>query len=146
METGLLHLHSILRWVILLLLVVSIVTTLKATNNNNKKFWLITLIASHITLLIGLYQVYGYYQKYVDRKSEDATLSLMKDKHFRFYIIEHPILMILSIVLITMAYSRTKVGNYKKANRLFIVALIVILAAVPWPFRDVVGRALFPGM
>ncbi len=143
METTLLQVHSILRWIILVGLVLSITTTYTASNNNKKPIWLITLIAAHTTLLIGLYQVYGYYQKYLDRKAEDNSISLMKDKAFRFFIIEHPLLMIISIVLITMAYSNTKKANYKKAFLLFLIALILVLVAIPWPFRDLIGRRLF---
>jgi uncharacterized membrane protein HdeD (DUF308 family) len=141
MDTGLLHLHNILRWVILALLVISIVTTYSATNNGNKKFWLFTLIASHITLLIGLYQTYNYYNRI-----ESTFGEIMKNKMNRFFVIEHPTLMILSVVLITLAYSNTKKGKYKRAFQLFLVALIVILAGVPWPFRELVGRSWFPGM
>jgi heme/copper-type cytochrome/quinol oxidase subunit 3 len=141
MDTGLLHLHNILRWVILVLLVISIVTTYSARNNGNKKFWLFTLIASHITLLIGLYQTYNYYNRI-----ESTFGEIMKNKMNRFFVIEHPTLMILSVVLITLAYSNTKKGKYKRAFQLFLVALIVILAGVPWPFRELVGRSWFPGM
>ncbi len=145
METGLLHLHNILRWVILVLLVVSIYTTFTATNSGNKKIWLFTLISAHITLLIGLYQTYNYWNTYV----RDANLSMsevMKSKGLRFFLVEHPIMMIISIILITIAYRNTKVLKYKKAAILFLIALIVILAAVPWPFRELVGRPWFPGM
>jgi protein-S-isoprenylcysteine O-methyltransferase Ste14 len=145
METGLLHLHNILRWIILILLVVSIYTAYTATNNNNKKWWLFTLIAAHTTLLIGLYQVYNYFA----RVTLDGTIKMgdiMKTKNLRFYIVEHPILMILSVLLITLAYRNTKSAKYKKAFQLFLLALIVILVAVPWPFREGVARPWFPGM
>jgi ABC-type iron transport system FetAB permease component len=146
METGLLHLHNILRWVILVLLIISIYTTYTAQNSNNKKFWLFTLIAAHTTLLIGLYQVFQKWQLF----TADGTVGMkdiMKNKGMRFWIIEHPILMILAIILITLAYSNTKKLKYKKAFQLFLVALVVILAAVPWPFRDeLIRRPWFPGM
>lgn len=145
METGLLHLHSILRWVILALLLVSIITTYSATTNANKKWWLFTLIASHIMLLIGLYQWFLGRYSWGKIVVPEGT-SIMKDKFARFYLIEHPTLMILGILLITLAYGKTKKGMYKRAFQLFLIALIVILVAVPWPFRDIVGRAWFPGM
>jgi hypothetical protein len=143
MDTGLLHLHNILRWVILILLVISIVTTYGATNNSNKKFWLFTLIASHIMLLIGLYQL--FLGRFGFTKLPEGV-NIMKDKFYRFYLVEHPTLMILSVVLVTLAYGNTKKGKYKKAFQLFLVGLIAILAAVPWPFRELVGRPWFPGM
>jgi hypothetical protein len=36
--------------------------------------------------------------------------------------------------------------KFRKAFWLFLIALIVILVTVPWPFREVVGRPIFPGM
>ena len=63
MATGLLHLHNTLRWVILILLIVSIVKAYtgwkskKEFDPADKKTWLFTMIAGHITLLLGLYQV-----------------------------------------------------------------------------------------
>jgi TRAP-type uncharacterized transport system fused permease subunit len=145
METGLLHLHSILRWVILVLLLVSIYTTFTATNSNNKKFWLFTLITAHITLLIGLYQTFNYWNTYV-RDANFQMSDVMKSKGLRFFLVEHPLMMVISIVLITLAYRSTKILKYKKAGILFLIALIIILAAVPWPFRELVGRPWFPAM
>ncbi len=148
MEKGLLHLHSILRWVILILLLASIYTTYIATNLKHKKIWLYTLIACHTTLLIGLYQTYNYYQ----RITTDVPLGMkdiMKNKLYRFYIIEHPIMMVLGILLVTIAYSSTKRAKYKRASVLFIIALIIIVAAVPWPFRGIqegIARPWLPGM
>jgi hypothetical protein len=36
--------------------------------------------------------------------------------------------------------------KYKSAFFQFLIALIAILVAIPWPFREIVGRSLFPGM
>jgi hypothetical protein len=36
--------------------------------------------------------------------------------------------------------------KYQKAFRYFLIALILILLVTPWPFREVIGRPLFPGM
>ena len=63
MATGLLHLHNFLRWVILVLLLISIVKAYTGWQSKkefaaaDKKTWLLTMIAGHITLLLGLYQV-----------------------------------------------------------------------------------------
>jgi hypothetical protein len=60
--------------------------------------------------------------------------------------------MLLAILFITLGYGMAKkqvedAVKFKKALRYFILALILILAAVPWPFRgDIIGRPLFPGM
>ena len=60
MDTGLLHLHNLLRWVILILLLLSIFKAFsgwqqkKTFSASDKRVWLFTLIAAHITLVIGL--------------------------------------------------------------------------------------------
>lgn len=156
MDTGLLHLHNFMRWVISILLLVSIIKAFTGWQNKkvfspgDKKVWLFTMISAHITLLIGLYQVFfGRFgiTKYALPEGE----SLMKNKFLRFFWIEHPVGMILAIVFITLAHGMSKKAvpdtvKYKKAFYFFLVALILVLASVPWPFRDVVGRPWLPGM
>lgn len=64
MENTLLFLHSLLRWVILLLLIYSIVRSFSGWQSKKPfspadgKKWLFLMIAAHITLLIGLYQLF----------------------------------------------------------------------------------------
>ena len=71
----------------------------------------------------------------------------MKDGFFRFYLVEHPTLMITSVVLITLARRKSKDLNYRSVKTLLLIALVLILAAVPWPFRDAaIARPWFPGM
>ena len=143
MSTGLLHLHNLLRWVILIGLLVSLY---QAFTKNEKirltSLWL--MIVSHVMLLIGIYQSllgrYGW-------TNLPEGISVMKDSFYRFYLVEHPTLMISSIVLITLARGKSKALNYSAVNKLLLIALVLILLAVPWPFRDaVIARPWFPGM
>ena len=156
MQTGLVHLHNFLRWVILILLVISIAkafvgwTGKKTFSAGDKKVWLFTMICGHITLLLGLYQVALGRYGFLSTSLPEGT-SFMKDKFFRFYWVEHPVGMLIAIVLITLGHGMAKKAvsdevKYKKAFYYFLIALIVILASIPWPFRDIVGRPWFPGM
>ena len=156
MQTGLLHLHNILRWIILILLLISIVKAYTGWQNKkafvpgDKKIWLFTMISAHITLLLGLYQVaLGRFGIFSTSLPEGTRV--MKDTFFRFFWVEHPVGMIVAIVLITLGYGMAKKPvsdevKYKKAFYYFLIALIVILASIPWPFREIVGRPIFPGM
>lgn len=156
MQTGLVHLHNFLRWVILILLLVSIVKAYtgwkskKAFAPGDKKIWLFTMISAHITLLLGLYQVaFGRYGFFTTTLPEGTRV--MQDKFYRFFWIEHPVGMLIAIMLITMGHGMAKKPvsdeqKYKKAFILFLFALIVILLNIPWPFREIVGRPYFPGM
>ncbi len=155
MQTGLIHLHNFLRWVILILLIVSIVKSYtgwqqkKVFTTGDKKIWLFTMISAHITLLIGLYQwAFGRYGIFV---TDSPAEGVMKNKFFRFFWVEHPTGMIIAIVLITLAHGMSKKPvsdetKFKKAFWYFLIALLIILVTVPWPFREIVGRPIFPGM
>jgi hypothetical protein len=71
----------------------------------------------------------------------------MKDKFYRFFWVEHPVGMVVATALITAARAIVKKQikdplKYKKAFWLFLLALIIILAVIPWPGRDIVGRSL----
>ncbi len=154
MQTGLLHLHNFLRWVILILLVVSIVKAYsgwqskKAFAAGDKKVWLFTMISGHITLLLGLYQwAFGRFGIFTTTLPEGT--SVMKDSFYRFFWVEHPFGMIVAIILMTLGHGMAKKAvpdevKYKKAFYYFLVALIVIAISIPWPFRGIVGRPLMP--
>ena len=145
MDTGLLHLHSILRWIILLLLLVCLFQAMsKSIAVKKTSLWL--LISAHIMFVVGLYQLIA--GRYGIMKGLPEGVELMKDKFHRFFWVEHPLLMVLAIILITVARGKAKNLNYKSVTWLLIIALLAILAAIPWPFREIVGegRTWLPGM
>jgi len=145
MVTGLLHLHSILRWIILLLLLICLFQAISKSSGVKKtSLWL--LISAHTMLLVGFFQL--FWGRYGITKGLPAGVELMKDKFYRFFWIEHPLMMLLAIILITVARGKAKNLNYKSVTWLLIIALLAIFAGVPWPFRDIVGddRTWFPGM
>ncbi|MCU7694467.1 hypothetical protein ACFSPU_03605 [Haoranjiania flava] len=154
METGLLHLHNILRWVIFILLLIGIFKNYADANKPftkaHKNIGLFTMIAAHLTLLIGLYQV--ILGNRFSWTNVPAGESVMKNSTLRFFLVEHPLAMIIAIVLITIGYGVYKKNisdtqKHKKAALMFLLALVLILAVVPWPFRaDGIARPLFPGM
>jgi len=96
--------------------------------------------------IVGIYQV--FFGRFGISKGLPAGVELMKDKFYRFFWVEHPLMMLLAIILITVARGKAKVLNYKAVSWLLFIALILILAAIPWPFREIVGdgRKWFPGM
>ena len=144
MESGLLHLHNFLRWVILFFLLLALVQAFgKIAGLKKTSLWL--LISAHITLLIGLYQyftgAFGY--KLIQANGFSAV---MKDSALRFWAVEHISTMLIAIILITIARGKSKSGAYPAASWLYLIALLLILAGVPWPFREGIARPWFPGM
>jgi hypothetical protein len=156
MATGLVHLHNVLRWIILILLLISIAKAYSGWKGKktfsawDKKVWLFTMTAAHITFLLGLAQLFFGRYGIVTSSLPEGT-SLMKNKFYRFFWIEHPLIMIISVALITVGYGMSKKNvpdevKYRKAFIYFLVALIFILIGIPWPFREVIGRPILPGM
>lgn len=149
MSTGLLHLHSALRWVVIILLLAAIFKALigkrqRAPFSGLKKLALPALIATHLQLVIGLglYFVNNWYTMW--GKSE-----FMKERSLRFFVMEHLFIMIIAIALITIGYSTAKRASDtgKQHSRIlifYLIGLILILSSIPWPFMaDFAGRSWF---
>lgn len=146
-------LHSWLRWILLILLLASIVKSFsglsskKALTAGDKKTWLFTMISAHTTLLIGL--ILLFFGTYGIAKGVPEGISVMKNSTYRFFWVEHPLMMLIAVVFITIARGQVKKSipdavKYKKAFWFFIIALLLILASIPWPFRAEIGRPLIP--
>jgi hypothetical protein len=144
MYNGLLHLHNVLRWVILILLLVAMFQAF-TKNHGLKKTSLWLMITAHLTLVLGVSQwmIGDVGIKMIQNAGFSAV---MKDSAARFFAVEHFAGMLIGIILITVARGKAKVLNYKAASILYLIALIIILVTIPWPFREGIGRPWFPGM
>ena len=147
-----LGLHNLLRWVILLLLVLNLLRHFVAINHPfngvDKKLGLWLMIFAHMQLLIGLYQwfagAYGF-----QNIRNNGMAEVMQNNAGRFFAVEHTVSMIIAIVLITIARGiyRKQITDGKKHRRcilLYTVALVIILAMIPWPGMDEIGKSLIP--
>lgn len=155
MFKGMLHLHSVLRWVILILLLVAIYKSFadrsKPFTSGHKKLGLYLMICADLLLLVGLYQwfVGDWGLKSIQSNGFGVV---MKNAGLRFYAIEHTTGMLIAIILIHLGYSYGKkpVPDSQKHKRILLyfgLALLIILISIPWPFRAVgAGRHWFPGM
>ncbi len=153
MYTGLSHTHSFLRYVLLALLIVAIVNAFRgwfrntAFDRKDEKLSLFTMVVTHLQLLIGL----GLY--FVSPLISSGLVDMgkaMKNALLRFWVLEHPLMMIVGIVLITVGHSLGKradrdVVKHRRVAVFFLLALLVIFFAIPWPFmRDIfTGRGYF---
>jgi hypothetical protein len=118
----------------------------KPFTGSDRKLFLFTLITTHLNFLVGLYLLFfGIFG--IISGGLPAGVDLMKSKFFRFFWVEHPVGMLLAIVLITIGNAQAKKNisselKFKKVFYYFLVALIIILATIPWPFREIVGRPM----
>ncbi len=138
--TGTVHLHNFLRWVIIVVLILSLINAFKGKNG---KETLVLMISSHVMLLLGLVQWFigDWGLKQIKSMGMGAA---MKNPVIRFFSVEHALMMIIAIVLITIGHRAAKT-NQPKTKWYFVAALVIILLMTPWPWREA-GRGLFPGM
>lgn len=140
MYTGLKHLHSFLPYILLLLLLIGLTKsfiayrTNKAHTASDKKRGLWLLIISHIQFLVGLIL---YFISPMSKAGLADMGSAMKDSTLRLYAVEHPLVMIIAIVFITMAHSKSKKDiadllKHKVKSIYYLIALVLILSRIPW--------------
>lgn len=145
MYTGLLHLHSFLRYVVLILLIIAIVQAIqgwlgkKNYLNSHDKMSLFTMIGVHTQLVIGL--VLYFISPLVTDALGDMG-NAMKDANLRFWAVEHISLMIIAVAVITVGRvkakkARDQVIKHKRTAIYFLIGLILILISIPWPFGSV---------
>jgi hypothetical protein len=145
MYTGLVHLHNLLRWVVLIaLLIVIIKLVLKQDALKASK---VLLISAHTTLLLGLYQYFfGAVGFQLIKSTVGGMKVVMKDAASRFWAVEHAFSMILVIAFITIGHIKYKKTGKSNPTLVFLVlALVLILLMTPWPFKAGVGRPWYPG-
>lgn len=141
-----LHAHSGLRWLALALLVIAIINALSNKNKNTyaKKDKLINLFAMvtlHIQVTIGI--VVAFLSGKINYSE-----GWMKNPMFRFFGMEHILLMVSATILITIGRKKAeKIENLSQRNSKialwYTFVLILILAGIPWPFRTALGGSWF---
>jgi len=139
MYTGLQHLHSGIAYLALLALVLVIFYALFGTLSNreftekDRKIALIAFILSHIQLLVGLIL---YFVSPLGFSLLTAG-GAMSDPTARLTAVEHPLINIIAIILITVGYSRAKKistsrGKFRSIYMMYAVGLVLILSRIPW--------------
>lgn len=134
------HAHSGLRWLVLALLIAAILNAFKGWKgasvytDKDKKVHLFAMILLHIQILTGFVLYYMNFGGKVD-------FGAMSDPIRRFFTVEHSFMMLLAMVLITIGFSRSKkaatdVARFKLVFMTYLIGLLLILAGIPWPFRN----------
>ena len=144
-----LALHSLLRWAVLLFGFWAFFNSFTGyfgkrlyTANDNRSN-LLFMISCDIQLLLGLilYFTNGWFSRLKDLGNN------MKDPYTRFFTMEHLTMMLLAWVLVHIGRAAVKragtdAAKHKRMLLYFGVALLLILAAIPWPFRQNIARPL----
>lgn len=145
--------HSILRWAVLLFGIWAVLAALSAVvskreyRNSDNRSSLFFMISCDIQLLMGLIL---YFTGMWFEKVKSGMGAVMKDPAERFFAVEHALMMIIAWLLVHIGRSMVKRADtdaqkHKRTLVFFGIALILILAMIPWPFRQPgIARQLFP--
>ena len=135
------QIHSYWAYLAVLILLIAVVNAIIGLTQNKEfkdkdlRISLFTLIVMHIQLLIGLgwYFMSPWYKSLKELGMGEA----MKDAALRLQVIEHPLMMILAIVFITVGWSKhkkqtTDKAKFKKIAVFYGLGLLFVLSRIPW--------------
>ena len=133
--------HSYWAYIVLLILIISVVNAITGLSSKKEfkakdlRISLFALIASHIQLIIGFIAFYTS-TFYLSMRSMGMG-EVMKNKELRKALIEHPVMIIIAIALITIGFSKhkkktTDASKFKTITIFYGVALLIILGMIPW--------------
>jgi hypothetical protein len=128
--------HSGWAYIALLLLVVAVVNAFigmfskKEFTAKDRKIAIFGLIGTHTQLLIGLIL-------YFVSPLGFASLGQMSDKALRLTSLEHPLINIIAITLITIGWTKhkkltTSQSKFKTFSIFYGLGLLLILSRIPW--------------
>ena len=149
---SLLAIHSLLRWAVVILGFWTVLNALvgffgkKEFSRHDNLSNLLFMISCDIQLLVGL--ILYFINNWLGLMQTTPAV-VMKNPGLRFFAVEHGVMMILAWVLVhvgRVAIKKTMNDRIKHKRMLlfFGLALVIILAAVPWPFRGAAGRPWLP--
>ncbi|MFV0565668.1 MAG: hypothetical protein ACK5NB_07535 [Flavobacteriaceae bacterium] len=140
MYTTILNLHSYWAYLVLIIIAIAAINAVIKTLGNKEytakdfRIALFGLIVSHIQLLIGLilYFVSPRFELWAEQGG-----GVMKNALARLYLVEHPLVNIIAIALITIGYSKhkkklTSASKLKTIAVFYTIALVLLLSRIPW--------------
>ena len=142
-------LHNILRWAVLLfglwtlLNAISGVVSKKNYTSSDSRSNFLFMLSCDIQLLLGL--VLYFTNSWADRLKDLGNN--MRDANNRFFTMEHGLLMIIALILVhvgrvSVKKAATPAAKHKRSLIYFGLAMVLILASIPWPFREEIARPL----
>ena len=131
-------LHSYWAYLVLLVVVAATVNSIigvitkKEFGAKDFRVALFALIVTHIQLLIGIV-LFVIANNFGDVEMGE----IMKNSALRLRNVEHPLLMVIAIMLLTIGYSkhknkRTSASKFRLLAVTYSLALIAMLAMIPW--------------
>jgi len=128
--------HSGWAYLVLIALFVAVLNSISGMNSEkefaakDRRLALLALIATHLQLVFGLILYFVSARGY-------ASFGLMSDSSLRLTSLEHPLVNIIAIVLITIGWSKHKKteenrSKFKAIAVFYGIGLVLVLSRIPW--------------
>jgi hypothetical protein len=152
--TILLFLHSLLRWVVLFAGFYAVSRAWQGRQGKkpyekaDRLGSLVFVSGLHLNLILGL--VLYFALSPITTAAFSDMAQAMKTAALRFFVVEHPFGMLVGVVVATVGSARVKraaddAARHKRALTFYAIALLVVLASIPWPFYPAGRPLLFLG-
>lgn len=136
MYTAIQTAHSIFAYIVLALLffasinAIAGLTAKRLFKDKDLRLSLFALIVSHLQLLLGIII-------YFISPLGLSAMGQMDDSALRLTSLEHPLINVIAIILITIGWSKHKKeesnnGKFKKIAVFYTLGLLLILSRIPW--------------
>ena len=134
--------HSIWAYIVVFIVLIAVLNAIAGTVTKrpflpkDKKLALYALIAVHIQFLVGII-TYVISPLALKNIQNSGMGTVMKDSLSRLYAIEHPLMMLIGVILITIGYSSHKNKElpgkkFKTLMIYYLIGFILILSRIPW--------------
>lgn len=133
--------HSYWAYIVLAILIIATVNAIKGLitkkqfEEKDLRISLFALITSHIQLILGF--IAYFTSTYFQTMQSEGMGYVMKNSVLRKPLVEHPLMILIAIALITIGFSKhkkkaTDQAKFKTIFTYYFIALVLILAVIPW--------------
>lgn len=138
MYTGFKHLHSFLAYLVLLAVAAAVIYALLNRSGKRpfagmgRKLAFFGLIGTHLQFLVGIVL---YFVSPLGVSNFSGTA--MGDPVQRLYMLEHPLMMMLAVVMVTIGNAKAKraandAGKFRAVSLWYGIGLVLMLSRIPW--------------
>jgi len=152
LHTFIITLHSLTRWAVVIFLVAAVCLALygwlrkRPWTDLHKKTNLGLVLSFDLQFMIGMYL--WLFVSHITQGAFQDMGRAMKHRETRFFVLEHPFMMTIALVLIHVGQVTSKKAGedgrkHKFAAIFFLLAAFCVLSSIPWPFLPKgIGRPL----
>ncbi len=141
MYVGFLHIHDTLRWLLLIGLLITLTKYLagwfggKPWNRADNILGFTVALLMDLQLITGL--ILYFFLSPITLLALSNFGAAMKDPNLRFYAVEHFSMMLIAVAAVHIGRiksksAKTDLGKFRYASIFYLIALMIIFAAIPW--------------